>query len=240
MKKWKVDYKIIIYFLIGGVIGLFSSYLIDNVQINGLLAWISDVKVAIIYGLLSIVIILLITTTFLLTQILKLNKQKYSGEEEDVVEIIKYKKSSDYSMLVSVNLVIALLSFSFSLLIDVEDFDFVISIGSPLILIIAVISSLTPFWLAKKIEPNRNMPSVFEKDAAKKLIKIMDEDEKHVTFQGLYKAYNFLAGLLFIGILVATLYSNISGQSQAFSISLMAITLLTSHVMYYTTIRKNY
>lgn len=240
MKKGKLDYKVFIYLILGGFIGFFSVNGIDNGMVDGLLEWIIGAKLGIIHSLLITVIILMIVTVILLTRLLKLNGQKFSGDEEDAIEIIKYKKSSDYSMLVMANLIIALSTFSFSLLLNIEEYSFLINIGSPVILIIAVIVSLTPYWLIKKLDPQREIPSVFEKEAAEKLIKIMDEGEKHVTFQGLYKAYNLLSIVMIISILVSTVYSKASGQSQAFSIGIMAFALIISNITYYRTIRKKY
>lgn len=69
-------------------------------------------------------------------------------------------------------------------------------------------------------------------------LSVMDDGERYVALQGLYKAYSFMnAGVIF-AILFAVDYSTIVGESQMFSIIVMSLLFLVVNIVYSVTIRK--
>ena len=82
------------------------------------------------------------------------------------------------------------------------------------------------------------MPKVSGKNYADKVLAISDEGERHVMLIGLYKSYYFVTFALVIAIILTTLYSVSSGNSQLFSIIIMSIVLLLTHGRYGLAIRN--
>ncbi|MBE4906526.1 DUF3169 family protein [Bacillus luteolus] len=184
---------------------------------------------------LVIIFILLVISVVLYRQIRNLNSKEVYGDDEDEVDSLIYKKFTDYSFFVQSSLTFSLLALSISVTITEQIFLTVLAI---LFLLISYLLSMLVSHLTQLIYPERNLPRFSEKNYAEKLLEASDEGERHVMLIGFYKSYNLLSVALVVAILLSTVYSMSSGESQVFSIILMASVLLLVHGKYCLSIRN--
>ncbi|WP_071394718.1 DUF3169 family protein [Bacillus tuaregi] len=190
---------------------------------------------SVVVGILVIIFILLMLSVVFYRQIKRLNNQEVSGDEEDEMDGLMYKKAADYSLFVQLSMILAVLALCISV---ITTQSVAIAITSVTAMFICYLFSMLLTILMKQVYPERNLPGFSEKDYAKKLLEVSDEGERHVMLMGLYKSYNFFSiGLLF-AIFITTFYSLATGNSQIFSIIVMCMVLLLAHGKYSLTIRN--
>lgn len=190
---------------------------------------------AIVIGILLIVLILLVSSLVLSRQIKLLNGKDVYGEEEDEVEAFMYKKFADYSFLVSTSMNLSVLALCISVITIQNLFLSVMALAA---IIISYALTLFMARIAKWVYPERNLPSISEKNYSEKILEASDEGERHILLIGLYKTHNFISIALIVGIILATFYSVLSEHSQIFSIVVMSMVLIIAQGKYLFSIRN--
>lgn len=221
--------KRILQFFISGIVGFFVMYALMN---------LSEVNFAgeiTVISLIAISAILIAMSMIRFQKIKSLNMQNFSGDEEDEVEERKYKMFADYSLYANSSFVLSILALSLSLLTTQ---NLVMTIASICLLIITYFLIHYMGYLMQQVYPERNVPGTSDPDYAKSLLDIADDGEKHVILNGLYKSYSLLNVTLVVAIILSTVYSLTRGDSQIFSIILMAVVLLIVNSKYLLVVRN--
>ncbi|WP_449538823.1 DUF3169 family protein [Ferdinandcohnia sp. Marseille-Q9671] len=221
--------KLILQFIVGGLVGFVVAYALMNFSeftFSGEITVIS---------LLVISIILIALSLFRIQQIKSLNKQTFSGDEEDEVEDRKYKLAADYSLFTNSSFVFSILLLSLCLITD-QNLLFKLAAIGLIIIAYFMIQYMTHFM--KQSNPERNIPSASDPEYAQNFLNYADDGEKHVILDGLYRSYNLLNISLIIAITLSTVYSVTGDHSQTFSIILMAVVLLVVNSKYFLVVRN--
>lgn len=216
---------------IGGLIGFLGTFAIMNGNIKLPFARYSfELNVA----LLLIGAGLIIATVVYYVLIKQTAKKEVSGEEEDALDEWKYKKFSDFSLFAQSALIVNLLLACTSTLTE-QPFWMIVTSGV-FLAIITLLSLIMP-TLLKAVYPERPLPATDDKDYAKKLLEMSDEGERHVMLMGLYKSFNSVNLLLFVGMLLLLFYSLATGASQLFGIIVIAAVLLFTNIQYIRSVK---
>ncbi|HWL24117.1 MAG TPA: DUF3169 family protein [Ureibacillus sp.] len=223
--------KQVIFILLSAAVGFFTSILV----LKGFKYDFSHLAEPFQIGLLISILILLFISFVKYTQIKNLSRKEVEGDEEDEVDVLIYKKYTDFSLLVQSSLILSILVMCAAITTTLQLIYIVLGIVA---LIISFLFSIRSVQLLKVAYPDRNIPSTSEKNFAEKLLAISDEGERHVLLIGLYKSYFLFTTALIIGIVLAALYSLSSGNSQLFSIIIMSLVLLMTHGKYSMAIRN--
>lgn len=228
LRRMNDNMKWIWQFLIGGVAGFFGAF--------GIL-FVSDFHYAahaFVISLYALTVILIILSIVQYKQIKTLNETKWTGEDEDEADELKYKRFANYSLLTNSSMVLSLLALSISAIIFHIGF-----------IIIGIILTITTYLfsnymirLMKYVYPERNIPDSSDPDFSMKLLEVSDDGEKFVILEGLYKSYQLLNSLLVLAIILATIYSIATDNSQTFSIIAMSLVLLLVNGKYLLVVRK--
>lgn len=224
--------RMVIWALLGAVVGFVVMYMALSVQMDFNFYAIAF-QVNVILTALTLVLLLYIGVSIL--QMRKKSEANVSDDEEDERDIWLYKKFSDTNMLVMATIVIGIVASAISLITNQPTWLELISMVA---VTIAFILSLGVSSLVNKFYPDRNLPSVSEKDYAKKLLAASDEGERHVMLEGLYRSFNMLNGALILALFLLVVYSIGTGASQLFSIFVIAVILLGANAKYFLLIRK--
>ncbi|WP_019638464.1 DUF3169 family protein [Paenibacillus fonticola] len=214
----------------GGVTGLISVLLIYNTdRLN------SEYAQVIIIGMLAIIALMFVLSGAMYSQVKKLNNKEVTGDEEDEIDSIKYKKFTDYSIFIQISLTLSIMSLCISIIMT----------GNMVLIILSVVSLLITFLfsgglmnLMRLVYPHRSIPDATDANYSEMLLEIADDGEKHIMLQGLYKAYHFINWVIILAIGLATVYSLLSDHSQLFSIIVMSLVLVSVNLTYLLYIRK--
>lgn len=223
--------KTLIKLLFSAVIG----FVVVTLLLNGFSFDFTKNGTTIVVSLLVLIIILLVVSLVKYRQIINLNRKEVYGEDEDEVDVLIYKNFTDYSFFVQASLTLSLIALCISATINTI---IILTVLAAVGLIISYLLSVLISHLTQLIYPERGLPKFSEENFAEKLLEASDEGERHVMLIGFYKAYNLLTISLFIGIILSTVYSITSGQSQLFSIMVMGAVLLVVHGKYCASIRN--
>lgn len=223
--------KTVIQVLLCAVIGFVVAILmLNNVTID-----LMDYAEVIVITLIGIIIIILGISLKLYWEVKKLHNTDAKGDEEDEVDLLIYKKFADYSFLVQSSIVLSVLVLCTT----------VVTLQSVVLTLIAIATIIVGYLftifmnnLLQLVYPERNIPNFSDSKYAEKLLKILDEGEKHVMLIGFYKSYNLLNVGLLIGIVLSTFYSISTDQSQLFSIIVMSLVLIIVNGKYCFSIRN--
>ncbi|WP_025783448.1 DUF3169 family protein [Sporosarcina sp. D27] len=224
--------RMAIYVLCGAVVGFIAMYTTLSFQMDFNFLSIAY-HVNVILTTLTAALLLYIVLSIL--QMWKKSSDNLSEDEEDEMDIWLYKKFSDTNLLVITTVVIGIVSTAISLITNQPTW---LELASTVSVMIAFALSIGVSSMINRFYPDRNLPSVSEKDYAKKLLAASDEGERHVMLEGLYRSYNMLNGTLIIGLFLLILYSIGTGVSQLFAIFVVSSVLLGSNAQYYLLIRK--
>lgn len=225
--------KILKQFLIGGAVGFIAGLaviLFGDVTIE-----FSKYADAAVISLFVIIAVLMGLSLLLYRQVKRLNHSEFNGDEEDEADVLKYKKFTDYSLFIQSSMTLSILALSIALIAAKNMVFVVIAIVA---LIVSYLFTAYMLHLMRLVYPHRNIPALTDPDYTVKLLEAADEGEKHVMFNGLYKAYNLLSIALIIAVVCATLYSLYSDHSQLFSIIAMCIVLLLVNGKYLLAVRN--
>lgn len=217
--------------LVGGAIGFIVTFTV----LKGFTFDFSKYADTVVLSLFVIIVILLGLSLLLYRQISNLNNTAYEGDEEDEVDVKKYKKFTDYSLFIHSSLTLSLLALTISIIVTKSTVFIILSISA---LIVCNLFMTFMHHLMKLVYPDRNLPSLSAPNYTEKLLEVADEGEKHVILNGLYKSYSLLSIALVVAIAVATFYSISTDNSQLFSIIAMCIVLLIVNGKYLLAIRN--
>ncbi|MCK0471005.1 DUF3169 family protein [Halalkalibacter sp. APA_J-10(15)] len=218
-------------FAIGGVLGFLGAMIIlGNFAID-----LSQYTNEIVIFLFASIVVFLIATTISFRQVKKLNAMDFEGEEEDKVDVLKYRKGADQSILIYTSTIIAILTLSIGIIMSLHIAYTIISI-----VLIIVSYSFTAYMmhLMRVSYPERNLPKLSDPDYTEKLLAASDDGERHVMLNGLYKAYHLLPVALIIAIIFSVLYSILTEHNQLFSVIAMSIVLIIVQGKYFLAIRN--
>lgn len=230
----KKVFTTIISLLLGGLAGFTITLAIMMGKNKIDEAWAQPVNI-LLYIVLAILLILLVTSLLLIKKLKKVNAQKFVGEQEDLMEEFKYKKFADLNITANTSLILSILAVAISILMSNNS---ILQIGFILLFIASSVISIFGINLVRNIYPERNLPSVTSKDYEKELMESMDDGEKYVTLQGLYRAHQLFNLFMLISIILAVAFSFFSEQSQMFSIALMCLVMLAVNTSYLVVVRN--
>ncbi|ANU28183.1 DUF3169 family protein [Planococcus versutus] len=218
--------------IIGALIGFFGMLVLleADFRIN-LSAYASISNIV----LLTIAALLALFSIYRYFSIVSLTNQKFTGDEEDAAEGRMYRQYSDASLCSNVAMLVSLASLSVTAITD--QVLWMLVTGIALVFISASLSFLLPS-LIQKMYPERQLPSVNEKNYAKKLLEVSDDGEKYVMLGGLYKTYLTMNSLLVGAIILLLFYSIVSDSSQLFSIFTIVIILTLTNTQYQFHVRN--
>lgn len=167
--------------------------------------------------------------------IFTLTIKNFSGEEEDAIESKMYQQFSDASLFANLAILISLTSLSLPVLTHQGLWLLITSIS---FMIVSYLMSFLLPTLSQKMYPERKLPSVSDKNYAKKLLAVSDDGEQHAMRGGLFNTYVTLNSLLVAAIILLLLYSIVSGSSQLFSIFTIVIILTLTNTQYVIHVRN--
>lgn len=230
----KKVFTTIISLLLGGLTGFTITLAIMMGKDGETVAWSQPVNI-VLYIILVIILALLVTGLLFIQKLKKVNVQTYDGEQEDLMEEYKYKKFTDLNIAVNISIVLSILAVAVSILMTNNTF---FQLSFLFLFIASCAISMYGLNFVRSIYPERNIPSINAKDYEKKYMDSMDDGEKYVTFQGLYKSHQLFNLFMIIGVLLAVAFSFFSEQSQIFSIVLMCLIMLVVNTSYLVVVRN--
>lgn len=224
--------KVLIGAVVGAVGGYLFMYLLMNSQFDVNISSLS-LELTIISMAISILLI-----GFSIWGYIKIRsefKRPLEGDEEDERDMRLYKLYSD--IMFGTNVSVYMSTFMLALTAVTEQHIAYVFISLVLVLI-SILLNIIYSGSANLIYPDRNLPSVNDKQYAKKLLEISDDGERHIMLEGMYRAYTSLNALLFFAVIALIAYSIISGISQLFAILIIILILIITNTQYFLTIRN--
>lgn len=218
--------------LAGAAIGFILMYLLLNVQFE---VKFSSISTELTFILMCISILLIIFSLLGYFKIKAEAKKHVTGEEEDERDALQYRIFSDITLAANTAMYFSILMLAIVAVTDQHNSFIFISLA--LALISFLLSTLNS-ELARSINSERNLPSINDKNYAKKLLEMSDEGERHIIHQGMYRAFTSINALLFLALLLLIAYSVITGVSQLFGIFLIVFTLVIANLQYMLTVRN--
>lgn len=162
-------------------------------------------------------------------------KKDVKGNEEDERDARLYRLYGDVTLAANIAMYFSTLLLAIVALTDQHNVFVFISLA---IILVSISLNYVYSELIKTIYPERNLPSVNDKQYAKKLLDSSDEGERHIMLQGMYRAFTSFNALLFFAVLLLIAYSVISGVSQLFGIFIIILILVITNTQYMLTIRN--
>lgn len=218
--------------LIGALVGFFGMLAVLETDIRfdfGAYAYPGSI------GILAFGTVALVVSVYCYVSIRKTAKQKFSGDEEDAAEERMYKQYSDASLSSTLGMLASLAALSLGVITAQPVWLLIAAIA--LALFSFVMSFLLP-GLMHTMYPERNLPSISDKNFADKLLQSSDDGEKHVMLGGLYKTYLTMNSLLLASIILLLVYSVLTDTSQLFSIFTVAAILAVANTQYMFSVRN--
>lgn len=219
-------------FFIGAVFGFFIIYPFLALEFE---LTMLDIAYELIWILGTISLILLVLAIVGMLQIKRKASSPLEGEEEDDRDKWQYKKFSDVSLVGNISMIFSIITFSIVIVTKQELF---LTICALILVLISGASSYVSPYLMKVMYPERDLPKASDKDYTKKLLASSDEGERHVMLEGLYYTFNSTNLLLVGAMIILTVYSVSSEQSQLFAIFIIGLILITINTQYILQIRN--
>ena len=226
--------------LFGALVGAAFGYLVMYITLNsGAGSNISWSSLNLSYGLMIVLMVisvaLIIFNALSCVNIVKESKRQVSGDEEDELEELQNKRYGDGMLAANIAMytstgMLALVGITSQPIVFVF-----ISLG---LLLLSLSLMFITAELAKVVDPNREYPSVNDKQYAKKLMEMSDDGERHIMLHGLYRAFTSINILLFFAVLALIAYSVLSGISQLAGILIILFILIFTNAQYMLSIRK--
>ncbi|MFD2657679.1 DUF3169 family protein [Gracilibacillus thailandensis] len=219
-------------FFIGAVFGFFIMYAFLGLELE---ISMFDIAYELIWILGSISLILLVLALVGMLQIKRKASSPLEGEEEDDRDKWQYKKFNDVSLVGNISMIFSIVTLS---IVIVTKQELLLTICALILVLISGASSFVSPYLMKVMYPERDLPEVSDKDYTKKLLASSDEGERHVMLEGLYYTFNSTNILLVGAMIILTVYSVSSEQSQLFAIFIIGLILITINTQYILQIRN--
>lgn len=224
--------KTIIWMLIGAVTGFFVMYGALSIDFS---YNFPSIAFETTITLIVITILLLLFAVFNMLQMKNKSKLVVTGEKEDELEVWQYKRFSDTTLCNTVALVFGIAASAVSIITNQPLWLMITSI------VAAVVAMIFPTILSGFVHiiyPDRELPTVSDKNYAHKLLAASDEGERHVMLEGLYRAFGTVNAALILALLLLIIYSVGTGNSQLFAIFIVGIILIIANAQYLFTIRN--
>jgi hypothetical protein len=218
--------------LTGAAIGFTLMYLLLNVQLE---VKFSNISTELTFIFMGISILLIIFSLFGYFKIKAEAKKHVTGEEEDERDALQYRIFSDITFATNTTMYLSILMLAIVAVTNQHNSFIFISLALTLI---NFALSMLYSELARSLNSDRNLPSINDKNYAKKLLEMSDEGERHVMLQGMYRAFTSINALLFFALLLLIAYSVITGVSQLFGIFLIVFILVITNLQYMLTVRN--
>lgn len=230
----KKVFTTIVSLLVGGVAGFTITLAImmgkDQVQE----AWYHPVNLILTIVLVIILTLLVIGLVFI-GKIKTVNSQTFDGEQEDLMDEYKYKKVADLNIAANISIALSILGVAVSILMTNNT---LLQIGFIFLFIASCLTLVYGINFVRLSYPERNIPRIQAKNYDQQLMDSMDDGEKYVTLQGLFKSHQLFNLFMLTGIILAVAFSYFSDQSQIFSIVLMCLVLLVVNTSYLVVVRN--
>ncbi len=224
--------KIALQLIGGGLGGFLLMYLIldgnFSIDLSGYVYPASLILVA-------VSAVLMLFSVYLYSAIRKSAAKERHGEEEDLAEGKMYRQYSDATLANTVSMILSLTVIS--LMIIAAQPVWLLSLAVIVMLVTLGFSLVLP-TLLPNMYPDRDFPSVGDKDFSDKLLKMSDDGERHVMLGGLYKTYLSMNSLMISAIVVLMFYSVLTGTSQMMGIFTIAVILIIANTKYSSSIRN--
>lgn len=224
--------RLIIYGLAGAVVGFIGMYSVLSYQLDfdfGVIAFPVNLFIT------SITVLLVLYASTSMVQMRRKAKRTAVGAEEDKLEIWLYKRLSDTNMASIASVVLGIAAIAISLITTQETW---LMLLSAFVTAIAFLLSLAVPALFKSLYPERQLPSVSDKNYGIKLLAASDEGERHVMLEGLYRSFNTLNSALIFVLLLLIGYSIYTSVSQLFAILVIGVVLIGANTQYFLFIRN--
>ena len=228
--------KMLIGALVGAVFGYLVMYFTLNSGAGTNISW-STLNLS--YGLMIVLMVISVTLNIFnavtCVKIMRESKRQVTGDEEDELAELQSKRYGDGMLAVNIALytstgMLALVG------ITAQSNTFIfISLG---LILLSVSMMFITAELAKVVDPNREYPSVNDKQYAEKLMEMSDDGERHIMLHGLYRAFTSINMLLFFAVLALIIYSVLTGVSQLAGILIILFILIFTNTQYMLSIRK--
>ncbi|MER2261961.1 MAG: DUF3169 family protein [Psychrobacillus sp.] len=230
----KKVFTTIVSLSVGGVAGftITLAIMMGKDQVQG--AWYHPVNL-ILYIVLVIILTLLVIGLVFIGKIKTVNSQTFGGEQEDLMDEYKYKKVADLNIAANISIALSILGVAVSILMTNNT---LLQIGFIFLFIASCLTLVYGINYVRLSYPERNIPRIQAKNYDQQLMDSMDDGEKYVTLQGLFKSHQLFNLFMLTGIILAVAFSYFSNQSQIFSIVLMCLVLLVVNTSYLVVVRN--
>lgn len=223
--------RMLMYLFFGAIAGLTLSIVAtstNDMNMDSIYYWIGLVT-------LAASIILAIVSIYLYRQLKTVASDYTKYMDMDAYDVYRYNKYNDLQVVNTMAMMLSIIALSIFMIIEFHFAWILISASTYLIVLYLTIVQSS---MVSILYPDRDLPKTGDKKYAEKLLEASDEGERHIMLNGLYKTYNFLQTGLFMGIVILIFYSIITGESQIFSIILIAVILIISQLKYSMEIRE--
>lgn len=223
--------RTLMYLFLGAIAWLVLSIIAtstSDMNMDGIYYWIGLVT-------LAASIILAIVSVYLYRQLKTVASDYTKYMDMDAYDIYRYNKYNDLQVVNTMATMLSIIALSIFMIIE---FHFAWILISAVTYLVVLYLTVVQTGMVSSLYPDRDLPKPGDKKYAEKLMAASDEGERHIMLNGLYKTYNFLQTGLFLGIVILIFYSIITGESQIFSIILIAVILIISHLKYSMEIRE--
>src|SRR5690625_2223687 len=223
--------RMLMYLFLGAIAGLTLSIVAtstSDMNMDNIYYWIGLVT-------LAVSIILAIVSIYLYRQLKTVASDYTKYMDVDAYDIYRYNKYNDLQVVNTMAMMLSIIALSIFMIIE---FHFAWILISAVTYLVVLYLTIVQTSMVSSLYPDRNLPEPGDKKYAEKLLEASDEGERHIMLNGLYNTYNFLQTGLFMGIVILMFYSIVTGESQIFSIILIAVILIISQLKYSMEIRE--
>lgn len=224
--------RTVMQFLGGAIIGGLFGFFIVKGEFTLPLYKIAT-EMTIVFIVISL--LLAIASFIKLAQLKSQSAQQLSGDAEDLREEYLYKLYSDASLASNISQIIGIVAICTG---AITEQSIVLIVSSLIIMLLAIAANISGWASIKHAYPHRDFPSINDKHYTKKLLEISDEGERHIMLQGFYSAFSMTNILLLVSLMLLTLYSVTSGESQLFAILIIALILIIVNTQYMLKVRN--
>ncbi|QWS50515.1 DUF3169 family protein [Bacillus sp. JNUCC-24] len=224
--------KTVYKMLLGALLGFLGAYCLLAAEFEMTLLDVAFEATLVISGLTILLII------YCFSGISRMKKRvslSVSGDEEDELEAKQYRTFTDLTLANTVSTIFSIVAIGIAIV--TEQPLWLILVNAALF-IVSIISSYISISVLKLVYPNRNLPSLSDKEYSKKLLAISDEGEKHVMLGGLFHTYQMMNILLTSAMFILIVYSLGTNHSQLFSIMVIGVVLIILNANYVLKIRN--
>ncbi|MGN5882616.1 MULTISPECIES: DUF3169 family protein [Staphylococcus] len=224
-------------FIFGGVMGFFVVYYFEYLSRQSR-TQMFDFKWTIILTIVTILIVLVLGS-LMIKQLHQARKYKQLtvDEEERADQYDSLFNRTFYNTSISyyTGLIISLINLILATALKSEDMGWQFSV-IPFI----ILSIFITYYQSYIPKIDDRFPKGNDKNYMDKLINIMDEGERHITFGVLFKLFHFNISALVIIIIVLSIYTAMTGDNQTLALIILMGLLLFNIFFYYSKVKKYY